>query len=515
MGLTNYYTDEAVIGIENPELRDTCEYTVSVEAPGTLKETIPTDALKKTTKLKIIGNINSTDLRTLRELTGSDSIGNFSNGHVSELDLTESNIVSGGEPFFITKEHKYDTDDNQLPPYAFYRCWSLHKVYLPKSVISCGNNAFGCTENLDTISAPNCLINIHNGIYNKDSTELIKVLPNTNGIFKVNRNVRIIDDGAFIGCDSISSVYLYPNVEYIGNEAFKDMTFLSQIKICRITPPLLGNDVFNLLNKNCQLFVLPRTREDYLNQWQWKNQSMDKIRTWGIAVYFNNKYTIDGYHIYSRYYGESNDQINFSSSLSICKGEGVPDSVISLVRMVNNTTPNSPVGTYNIDIIRDYPNYEEYPLDATKSNIKLEIEKNTAKIICDTCYVAPGASVSTLTYHLEGLQNGETEIPDKDWFDKPYLVAKSLTGNKWVFNKFGNEIGKEYEILVYNQPSSRNYEFVVKPGLVIITDKTSTSLKGVNYKKEIDNKYYNISGEEVPPNYKGLVIVNRRKIIKR
>ena len=80
----------------------TRQITIELEKAGTLPDRIPSRKKYKITNLKIIGEINGTDLRMIREMAGS----NNTDGKLSVLDLSEAKIVEGGDYYY------YDNNDN-------------------------------------------------------------------------------------------------------------------------------------------------------------------------------------------------------------------------------------------------------------------------------------------------------------------------------------------------------------------------------------------------------------------
>ena len=66
--------------------------TINLEKAGTLPDKIASSKKYQITNLKIIGEINGTDLRMIRDMAGSNS----TDGKLSVLDLSEAKIVEGG-----------------------------------------------------------------------------------------------------------------------------------------------------------------------------------------------------------------------------------------------------------------------------------------------------------------------------------------------------------------------------------------------------------------------------------
>ena len=80
----------------------TQQITINLYEAGTLSDKIESSKKYKITKLKIIGKINGTDLRMIREMAGGDYQEDYSTeGKLSVLDLSEAKIVAGGDAYWF------------------------------------------------------------------------------------------------------------------------------------------------------------------------------------------------------------------------------------------------------------------------------------------------------------------------------------------------------------------------------------------------------------------------------
>ena len=114
----------------------TRQITLKLEKAGTLPYRIGSNY--KITNLKIIGEINGTDLRMIREMAGSDS----TDGKLSVLDLSEAKIVEGGDCYY----NNYYTSNDVIGTCAFSGCSGLTSLTLPADITSIGDEAFqGCS----------------------------------------------------------------------------------------------------------------------------------------------------------------------------------------------------------------------------------------------------------------------------------------------------------------------------------------------------------------------------------
>ena len=122
----------------------TRQITITLEKAGTLPDRIASSKKNKITNLKIIGEINGTDLRMIREMAGSNSNGNSTDGKLSVLDLSEAKIVKGGD-CYLNNGYDYTSND-VIGSRAFIGCSVLTSLTLPADITSIGDEAFqGCS----------------------------------------------------------------------------------------------------------------------------------------------------------------------------------------------------------------------------------------------------------------------------------------------------------------------------------------------------------------------------------
>lgn len=186
----------------------TKQITVKLEKAGTLPDRIGSTKRDKITNLKIIGEINGTDWRVIREMAGRDYYNDGTDGKLAILDLSEAKIVRGGDYYYYDHEGFY-THDNELGTHAFYGCRGLTSLTLPSGLTSIGSFAFAGCYVLTSLSLPSGLTSI--------------------------------GDGAFYGCSGLTSIYVYAE-----------------------KMPKLGTNMFDDCDaKKCTVYVPKGTYDDY------------------------------------------------------------------------------------------------------------------------------------------------------------------------------------------------------------------------------------------------------------
>ena len=181
----------------------TKQITLKLTEAGTLPNKIGSSKKDLITNLKIIGEINGTDLRFIREMAGRDAEGNSTSGNLSVLDLSEARIVKGGDYYYsyYRSYRKKDctTSNDIIGEHAFSYCSSLTSVNIPSRVTVIEKEAFEGCSSLTSVNIPS--------------------------------RVTWIGDEAFNFCSSLTSVNIPSSVTEIGKEAFYDCSSLTSINI--------------------------------------------------------------------------------------------------------------------------------------------------------------------------------------------------------------------------------------------------------------------------------------------
>lgn len=97
--------------------------------------------------LKISGNLNSTDIKFIRDMC---EVNNKYKGKLSVLDIAECNIIEGGDAYLISNGIEYKTRNNDLGEYTFYNT-NLLKCTLPNTLTNIETNMFDNSKLLHTI----------------------------------------------------------------------------------------------------------------------------------------------------------------------------------------------------------------------------------------------------------------------------------------------------------------------------------------------------------------------------
>ena len=199
----------------------TKQITIKLDEAGTLPNKIGSTKKYKITNLKIVGEINGTDLRFIREMAGRDERSFKTSGKLTTLDLSEAKIDSGGDYYFFDNDFNY-TSDNKLGNRVFDSCSGLTSITIPLSVTSIGDFAFSGCSGLTSLTIPMGVTSI--GISAFSGCRSLTSLT-------VPMGVTSIGDAAFSDCGSLTSFVIPSSVTSISWSAFKDCSSLTSLTI--------------------------------------------------------------------------------------------------------------------------------------------------------------------------------------------------------------------------------------------------------------------------------------------
>ena len=285
----------------------TKQITITLEKAGTLPDRIASSKRYKITNLKIIGEINGTDLRMIREMAGRDYRGNSTDGKLSVLDLSEAKIVEGGDCYYkdgrddMANSKIYYTSNDVIGSSAFEGCSGLTSLTLPAGITEIDNNTFdGCSgltslnlpagitkigseafsgcSGLTSLTLPAGITEIYNNTFEGCSGLTSLTLPvgiayigysafyDCSGLTSLNlpAGITSIGDRAFKGCWGLTSLTLPAGITSIGSSAFWGCSGLTSIYVYAEKVPKIGSDVFKEVDaKKCTLYVPMETYDAY------------------------------------------------------------------------------------------------------------------------------------------------------------------------------------------------------------------------------------------------------------
>ena len=234
----------------------TKQITIKLDKAGTLPDRIASSKKYKITNLKIVGEINGTDLKFIREMAGCDYDGKETDGKLSILDLSDAKIVEGGSAYYSDRDDGFiNTSNDKLGDFAFYGCSGLTSLTLPSSVTKIGCYALSSCIGLTSLTLPSSVTEIGEHAF-----------LNCRGLtnFTIPSGVTKIGGAAFFSCYGLISLTIPSSVTAIGSEAFNACSELTSIYAYMEKLPETGSNLFLGCDaKNCTVYVPKGTGDAY------------------------------------------------------------------------------------------------------------------------------------------------------------------------------------------------------------------------------------------------------------
>ena len=200
----------------------TTQVTIKLDEAGTLPDRIGENQKYLITNLKIVGKINGTDLKFIREMAGRDFNREKTDGKLSILDLSEAKIVAGGSAYVNYYDSKAYTSNDKLGNYVFYDCSGLTSLTIPSSVTSIGYYAFKGCSGLTSLTIPSSVTKIGYYAFKGCSGLTSLTIPSS---------VISISDYAFSGCSGLTNLTIPSSVISIGRGVFSNCSGLTSLTI--------------------------------------------------------------------------------------------------------------------------------------------------------------------------------------------------------------------------------------------------------------------------------------------
>ena len=200
----------------------TRQVTLKLDEAGTLPNRIAVSRKNLITNLKIVGKINGTDLKFIREMAGRDFNRKKTDGKLSILDLSEAKIVAGGSAYVSNSDSYWYTSNDKLGIYVFYDCSGLTSLTIPSSVTSIGGAAFEGCSGLTSLTIPSSVTSIGGSAFSGCSGLTSMTIPS---------GVTSIGDEVFRGCSGLTSLTIPSSVTSIGYSAFRGCSGLTSLTI--------------------------------------------------------------------------------------------------------------------------------------------------------------------------------------------------------------------------------------------------------------------------------------------
>ena len=168
--------------------------------------------------------------------------------YITSFNLPNT-VETIGEYAFAWCENLVDvnlgTSLTAIPEGAFRGSYNIKNIEIPNSVKTIGRSAFESCDGLTTIEIPDSVIIIEESAFN-ECVELTSL--------RIGESVTTIGAYAFAECGNLTQLTIPKAVNSIGDFAFQ-CPALVEISCYANTPPILGTDVFDQVNKDIPVYI--------------------------------------------------------------------------------------------------------------------------------------------------------------------------------------------------------------------------------------------------------------------
>ena len=429
---------------------------------------------------------------------------------------------------------------------AFSGCSSLQSIVIPNGVTSMGDNTFNGCKSMTTATIGNGVSTIGSNVFKGCSSLLSIVIPNS---------VTSIGNNTFEGCSSMTSATIGCSVKSIGTYAFKNCSSLTEVVSYNTTPPLIVDNTFDA---DTYANAILKTREGFkkiywLNPYWEKFSNMDEVQ----VVTYTLTYMVDGelYQSFELMEDEIIEAIEeptkkgyafsgwntipkrmpthevivsgtFKPIINISQGgyatfynennsyvlsEGLSAQVVTLDTSGKLSYVTIAEGDKNGIIPKGVP-VVLVNKDKTSGTYTLSSTTESASYSGDN--LLHGSDEQTITSNVNGVSTSGN--PNYVYYKLSYGKSNTTNADKlgWYWGAengapFSIEGGKAWLALPKSSIQSR------ESMLMIGDDATSINIVEERNMRQTNDAQYNIGGQRVGNNYKGIVIVNGKKIFRK
>ena len=293
---------------------------VEVAEAGTLSTFISVDEKNVIKDLTVIGNLNGTDIRFIREMAGRTYDDKECAGSLEILDLSQANIVEGGEPYFYMYSDFYAQNDEFSTYFfkgcklktivfplslkvvgnaAFSECYNLSgKIIIPEGVTTVGVSSVEATA-IESVELPSSLVTVTDGAMAIDAIGA-HAFENCRSLREINipESITTIQTSVFSGCSSLTTITLPKGITGVCGSAFQDCTGLKEIRVHASVPPKADYQAFYKVDtKACKLVVPAGAREAYKEADEWKEFDIQEDATLSIRENEKNNDSVKVYAV--------------------------------------------------------------------------------------------------------------------------------------------------------------------------------------------------------------------------
>ena len=211
---------------------------------------------------------------------------------LTEIHITDGELDENGFNFINRSKkslHTIDlagTTNTTINDLAFYDCYKLENLALPKNLETIGYKAFADCKHLTELTIPASVTEIGESAFeNCRSIDAINFAEggkletigawafynnhNLTGV-SIPEGVKTIGDAAFYGCTHLEDITLPSTVQRVGDNGFALCNKVKRMEVKAVTPPAIEAKTFYEVSREIEFVVPEEAREAYEEHEYWK-----------------------------------------------------------------------------------------------------------------------------------------------------------------------------------------------------------------------------------------------------
>ena len=265
---------------------------------------------------------NPFKIPTLRYLTAPAVVFNnvteenqteFSN-RLTEVHISDGYLDENGFNFINRSKKSLHTIDlagatnTTINDLAFYNCYKLENLTLPKNIETIGYKAFAECMHIKQLEIPATVTNIEERAFEKcrsintltfeEGSALESIgswaFYNNHALESVElpEGVKEISDAAFYGCTYVEEIVIPASVQRIGDNGFALCNQVKRMEVRATTPPAIEAKTFHQVSRDIEFIVPAEARNAYAEDEYWREfiQEANNVENTieGIEIYTQN-----------------------------------------------------------------------------------------------------------------------------------------------------------------------------------------------------------------------------------
>ena len=229
--------------------------------------------------------------------------------HISDGDLDENgfNFINRSKKSLHTIDLAGATNTT-INDLAFYDCYKLENLTLPKNVETIGYKAFAECIHIKQLEIPTTVTNIEERAFEncrsiselafEEGSQLESIgswaFYNNHALesLELPEGVKEIGDAAFYGCNYVEEIVIPASVERIGDNGFALCNQVKRMEVRATTPPTIEAKTFYQVSRDIDFVVPAEARNAYAQDEYWR-EFIQEAPT-------NVENTIEGIEIYTQ-----------------------------------------------------------------------------------------------------------------------------------------------------------------------------------------------------------------------